>query len=96
MNDTILLLKVFCKLQCIRYYAVQFNSNLVQQSFESIVDSYLANNVGLTTNFLSMKLAAALKENLLTLNSDNLLKQVGFGNSDKLTRNDFIRSDKIF
>jgi SM-20-related protein len=68
----------------------------VQQSFESIVDSYLASNVGLTTNFLSMKLAAALKENLLTLNSENLLKQAGFGNNDKLTKNDFIRSDKIF
>jgi SM-20-related protein len=68
----------------------------VQQSFESIVDSYLASNVGLTTNFLSMKLAAALKENLLTLNSENLLKQAGFGNNDKLTKIDFIRSDKIF
>lgn len=68
----------------------------MQQSFESIVKSYLANNVGLSANFLRSELAKALKENLLNLHSKNQLNQAGIGNNNKLAKNNSIRSDKIY
>ncbi len=64
--------------------------------FNCLIDSYIADKVGLAQDFLTLPLAARLKENLRALYSENLLKAAGIGNDALLTQNQLVRSDKIY
>ena len=68
----------------------------MQNNFDSLVNSFLLSNVGLTTDFLSTELSTHLKENLLNLFSENQLKPAGIGNNLKLTKDNLVRSDVIY
>jgi len=43
------------------------HSHLLQKIFNTLIDSFIDNKVGLAENFLSTELAAHLKENLVAL-----------------------------
>ncbi len=68
----------------------------MENSFETLIASYIENKVGISEHFLSDELANHLKENLLSLNHNNLLLTAGTGNAEKLTHNTLVRSDVIY
>ena len=68
----------------------------LQTIFDCLIDSFIADKVGLADNFLSVSLAAHLKENLITLYADNQLLAAGIGNDALLTHDKLLRSDKIY
>jgi SM-20-related protein len=68
----------------------------LQTTFDCLIDSFIADKVGLADNFLSVSLAAHLKENLITLYADNQLLAAGIGNEARLTHDKLLRSDKIY
>jgi SM-20-related protein len=68
----------------------------MENSFETLIASYIENKVGISEHFLSDELANHLKENLLSLNSKNQLLAAGTGNDNKLVHNAKVRSDTIY
>jgi SM-20-related protein len=68
----------------------------LQDIFDCLIDSFVADKVGITENFLSVALAAHLKENLITLFMDNQFLNAGIGNNALLTTDKLLRSDKIY
>jgi len=68
----------------------------LQTIFDSLIDSFIADKVGLAENFLSVALAARLKENLIAYYSNNQLISAGIGNNPQLVRDKLRRNDKIY
>lgn len=68
----------------------------MENTFETLIATYIENKVGISEHFLSDELANNLKQNLVTLNNESLLISAGIGNSDKLVFNSAIRSDTIY
>ncbi|MFN0215887.1 MAG: 2OG-Fe(II) oxygenase [Saprospiraceae bacterium] len=68
----------------------------MKTTFNSLIDRYVSDKVGIVQNFLAPPLAAHLKENLRSLYSNNQLSAAGIGNDTRLTLDKLIRSDKIY
>ncbi|MES2543277.1 MAG: 2OG-Fe(II) oxygenase family protein [Bacteroidota bacterium] len=68
----------------------------MENTFETLIATYIENKVGISEHFLSDELANNLKQNLVTLNNESLLIAAGIGNSEKLAFNSAIRSDTIY
>jgi Rps23 Pro-64 3,4-dihydroxylase Tpa1-like proline 4-hydroxylase len=73
-----------------------FPKKIMENSFEDLIATYIENKVGISEHFLSSELANNLKQNLLNLNKNSLLKTAGIGNSEKLSYDGAIRSDSIY
>jgi SM-20-related protein len=65
-------------------------------AFETLIASYLEDNIGIATQFISDELARQLRQNLLNLDIQNSLVAAGTGNEDKFVRNEKVRSDVIY
>ena len=63
--------------------------------FDSLINSYIEDNVGVATHFLSDELALLLKNNLIDHQNLLHLKTGRIGNDDSILKNVLIRSDKI-
>ena len=61
--------------------------------FEELIEGFITGNIGISETFLSLSLAAALQQNLHTLNSGGLMIQAGIGNAATKTDNKKIRGD---
>lgn len=68
----------------------------MQNTFNTLIDSFIDNKVGITENFLSVALASQLKENLYGLYQDKLLLSAGTGNENIVSHDQLVRSDKIY
>jgi SM-20-related protein len=68
----------------------------MNDNFDTLINSYLENNVGVVSSFISDDLAQNLRLRLLELKENNLLQTAGIGNAAKLQRNTEIRNDAIF
>ena len=68
----------------------------MQNSFDTLVQSYIDNNVGIAEDFLSLPLARLLKENLLLHFTENDFVAAGMGNNTLVTHNPAVRSDLIY
>ena len=68
----------------------------MQHPFETLIASYLDNEIGIAEHFLTETLAASLKENLLALHLAQLLLPAGTGNAKKLNHDNTVRGDAIF
>jgi SM-20-related protein len=68
----------------------------VEQAFETIIDSFLENRVGLIDDFLNENLSSNLQANLLLLLLDKQLKVAGIGSDSNFSTNKLIRSDIIY
>ncbi|MFM2327039.1 MAG: hypothetical protein RIR31_1241 [Bacteroidota bacterium] len=64
--------------------------------FDLLIDSYLENNIGIDTNFLSAELSKGLHQNILQLQSDDLMTAAGIGNETIKDTQQKMRGDKIF
>ncbi len=68
----------------------------MENDFETLIASFIENNVGIAEHFLSEELSDQLKINLLSLHKQKLLVAAGTGNADKLVHNNAVRSDSIY
>jgi len=68
----------------------------LQALFDTLINSFVENEVGITENFLSLPLSAFLKQNLLALYDKEQMLSAGTGNSTLILRNKMVRSDKIY
>lgn len=71
-------------------------SLFMENPFETLIASYLENEVGIAEHFLTDALANHLKENLLALHINNQLLAAGTGNANKLSHDSQVRGDKIY
>ena len=68
----------------------------MQKIFDTLIDSFIENKVGIANDFLSVSLAAHLKENLQTLFREKQLLAAGTGNDKAVNHDQMVRGDKIF
>ena len=68
----------------------------MQKIFNTLIDSFIDNKVGIAENFLSEDLARNLKENLMSHYSGNRLRSAGTGNDIQVVHNKSVRSDIIY
>lgn len=64
--------------------------------FDLLIDSYLENNVGIDAGFLSEELSRGLRQNILELQSEELMTAAGIGNDEEKDAKQKIRGDKIY
>lgn len=66
------------------------------ESFEDLIESFIAKKVGISENFLSDALCQNLKDNLLKLKAEKLMRKAGIGNEEKWQHDELIRNDTIY
>jgi SM-20-related protein len=64
--------------------------------FEELVESFINNEIGISEHFLSKELATLLRQDLRSLDRDDLMLPAGIGNSDVKDNHQKTRGDKIF
>ena len=64
--------------------------------FDLMIDSYLDTNIGIDYSFLNEKLCTGLQQNILQLQSDDLMTAAGIGNEEIKDSTQKIRGDKIY
>ena len=69
---------------------------MVQASFETLIDSYIHDSVGMSPHFLSDALSHKLKDNLERLFVQNLMKPAGIGKTSEVAQDLLVRSDQIY
>lgn len=70
--------------------------SLLEKIFNTIIDSFIDNKVGIAEHFLNGTLASHLKDNLITLYSGALLRSAGTGNDAVVVQDKTVRGDKIY
>jgi len=65
-------------------------------TYNCLIDSFISDQVGIADHFLSDKLAAALKQNLLSLLLQKQLFSAGTGNGNAAVNNQLVRGDSIY
>ncbi len=68
----------------------------MEEIFNTIIDSFIEDRVGLANNFLSVALAKNLKANLVKLHSSQLMLGAGIGNNNTVVHDKLVRGDKIY
>ena len=66
------------------------------KTFNTLIDSFIDNKVGIAENFLSEALASHLKDNLKKLYSEKQLLNAGTGNETVIVQDKLVRGDKIY
>ncbi|MBK9256173.1 MAG: 2OG-Fe(II) oxygenase [Saprospiraceae bacterium] len=68
----------------------------MQTNFETLINSYISNEIGICENFISTGLANQLRKRLLALFSEKAFKNAGTGNETIILEDTMIRGDKIY
>jgi SM-20-related protein len=68
----------------------------MNEQFDLLIDSYLANKVGIAPLFLSAALVKGLQQNIAQLQQDGLMKPAGIGNALVKDAGQTMRSDHIY
>ncbi len=68
----------------------------VQIIFDTLINSFIADKVGVADDFLSTALSAFLKQNLLGLYNSGQLLNAGTGNATLVLHDKLMRGDKIY
>jgi Rps23 Pro-64 3,4-dihydroxylase Tpa1-like proline 4-hydroxylase len=63
---------------------------------DQLIDSFLENNIGIDTDFLSEDLSNGLQENIKHLQADDLMTFAGVGNETVMDTKQQMRGDKIY
>jgi len=66
------------------------------QYFDLLIESYLENNIGINTKFLSPALSKGLQQNILQLQRDDKMSPAQIGNDLHKDKQQTMRSDKIY
>ena len=68
----------------------------MDNQFDLLIDTYLENNVGIDTGFLSERLSNGLRQNIEQLQKDDRMQAAGIGNNLVKDAGQKMRSDKIY
>jgi SM-20-related protein len=68
----------------------------LEKIFNTLIDSFIVNRIGIADNFLSESLSRNLKENLKTHYLKHQLKPAGIGESQNVAYDDSFRGDSIY
>ncbi|WP_025144824.1 2OG-Fe(II) oxygenase [Pedobacter jeongneungensis] len=68
----------------------------MEKKFDCLIDSFIEDKVGIAEDFLSVSLAAHLKDNLIALFENKKLLNAGVGNDMVINQDKLIRSDVIY
>jgi SM-20-related protein len=68
----------------------------LEKIFNTLIDSFISDKVGIAENFLNDSLAFHLKENLINLFQSKLMRPAGTGNDTLVVHNKQVRSDQIY
>jgi SM-20-related protein len=68
----------------------------LENIFNTLIDSFIGNKVGIAEDFLTEELAGHLKSNLMGLYHGKLLRGAGTGNDPLVVYNKQVRSDMIY
>ncbi len=68
----------------------------MQTTFDTLINSFVENRVGIAENFLSPQLAGDLKNNLIRLSGNRQMHAAGTGNSELVSHDKSVRSDIIY
>jgi len=68
----------------------------LENIFNTLIDSFIDNKVGITQNFISAQLSWQLKQNLTDIYSEKLFKHAGTGNDKDVKHDSKIRGDMIY
>ncbi len=66
------------------------------EHFDLLIDSYLENNIGINTKFLSPALSKGLQQNILQLQKEDKMSPAQIGNDLHKDKQQTMRSDKIY
>ena len=69
---------------------------ILPNTFDTLIDSFIKDKVGIAEDFLSPALATHLKEDLLTLFAQELLQNAGTGNDLLISHDKQVRGDKTY
>lgn len=69
---------------------------IMNNAFDTIINSYLQDNIGIDSNFLTATLAIGLTQNILQLQQDEQMQHANIGNEIIKDATQKIRSDKIY
>jgi len=73
-----------------------FSTFIMNEQFDLLIDSYLANKVGIAPGFLSAALSAGLQQNIRHLQEKELMTAAGIGNERVKDADQKMRGDKIY
>lgn len=68
----------------------------MNEQFDLLIDSYLAQAVGIAPGFLTAALSAGLRQNILQLQQQELMTAAGIGNQPVKDAGQQMRGDKIY
>jgi SM-20-related protein len=68
----------------------------MQQQFDLLINSFVADNVGIADHFLSANLSGNLQNNIHLLQQEGKMKYAGIGNDQVANAAQQMRGDKIF
>ena len=68
----------------------------MNEQFDLLIDSYLANKIGIAPGFLTPQLSAGLKQHIIQLQEDKMMTVAGIGNQQVKDANQKMRGDMIF
>lgn len=68
----------------------------MEKIFNTLIDSFIDDEVGIAENFLSLKLAAHLRDNIARLYEGKKLLSAGTGNNAVVHHDKLVRSDVIY
>lgn len=85
-------------LRLIRLSSPQFtaSNHLLEKIFNTLVNSFIDNKVGIAENFLSQSLSLQLKANLQTLYASQQMQSAGTGGNTNVHYDQLFRSDIIY
>lgn len=66
----------------------------MREKFEELIEGFITNSVGVSDSFISLPLAAALRQNLEGLNNNKLMVSAGIGNALQKDKHQTARTDK--
>lgn len=69
---------------------------LMTKQFDQLIDSYIDNNIGIDTGFLTTALSNGLHQNILQLQEDEMMTAAGIGNEEAKDHHQKMRGDKIY
>ena len=72
------------------------NKLALHSNFETLIENFATNQIGICDHFLSEELASKLKIDLISLFQDDQFNSAGTGNQETLQTNQLIRRDKIY
>lgn len=69
--------------------------NILESSFDTLINTFISDQVGISEDFLTKSLSLNLQKHLLSLHDANLMSVAGTGNAMVALQNSAFRGDKI-